>query len=124
MDQLIQPNEQDAVPLRRAPEGKWERAPDGSIVASDGSLLWNAYLSVRGNQLLSVELDDVELRQVIEARLKTRPADTLSLIGKAISDTSECLGSVAAHDAMTDVGIDRSHEPDLFSRWPFRSSDV
>ena len=96
------------MPVRTLPTGYIEWDKTLPLVHPDGSILTSISLSKKGQFILSIELDADELAELLIARLRVRPTETVASIGRAMTEASLSLGSVSVSDSLGAMGIDRS----------------
>lgn len=112
-DQRVKPSELGIRPVVTRPTGYIEWSDDLPLVHSDGALIVSAWATLKGQYLMSIELDDQDLAELVAARLRVRPAETIAAIGRAMGEIGENLGSAKPSDALASMGIDTSRQRDF-----------
>lgn len=111
-DQQVEPREQDVYNVTVNGGYYIDNTAGESVVKPDGSLLFMADLDLRGDHLVSIHLTDEEFERLVEARLRNRPAEAFSAVGRAMAAATSRMRPKQTEDALESMGISRARASD------------
>lgn len=107
---------QQITPVSVGKDGYLKLDDTASLIQEDETLLGIATLDLDGTYVLSMEISDTELEELLCARLQARASDTLGVIGRAITSSSGKLNTSQSRDALENLPITRTVRNSVFTR--------
>lgn len=109
------------VPVSVANDGYLRPDETASFVQDDGTLVGITQITLRGRYVLSVEISDTDLEELLGARLRSRASETLGAIGRAITSSSQDLDTATSGDSLEEMPITRTARN---GRFPFNGLNI